>query len=39
LRGSSGRGPAGIEVTGAVDHGIIWSIYFFDPNNIPLEAS
>ena len=30
---------AGIEVTGAVDHGIIWSIYFFDHNNIPLEAS
>ena len=30
---------AGVEVTGAVDHGIIWSIYFFDHNNIPLEAS
>ena len=30
---------AGFEVTGAVDHGIIWSIYFFDPNNIPLEVS
>ena len=30
---------AGIQVTGAVDHGTIWSIYFFDPNNIPLEAS
>ncbi len=30
---------AGIEVIGAVDHGIIWSIYFFDNNNIPLEAS
>ncbi len=31
---------AGIEVTGAVDHGTIWSIYFFDPlNNIPLELS
>ncbi len=30
---------AGIEVHGAVDHGIIWSIYFFDPNNIPLEIS
>ena len=30
---------AGIEVRGAVDHGTIWSIYFFDPNNIPLEAS
>jgi catechol 2,3-dioxygenase-like lactoylglutathione lyase family enzyme len=30
---------AGLEVTGAVDHGTIWSIYFFDPNNIPLEVS
>ena len=31
---------AGIEVEGAVDHGIFWSIYFFDPhNNIPLEAT
>ena len=30
---------AGVEVTGPVDHGTIWSIYFFDPNNIPLEAS
>jgi catechol 2,3-dioxygenase-like lactoylglutathione lyase family enzyme len=30
---------AGFEVHGAVDHGIIWSIYFFDPNNIPLEIS
>ena len=31
---------AGGEVRGAVDHGIIWSIYFFDPvNNIPLEIS
>ncbi|MDX1487566.1 MAG: VOC family protein [Acidiferrobacterales bacterium] len=30
---------AGIEVTGAIDHGTIWSIYFFDPNNIPLEVS
>ncbi len=31
---------AGIEVTGAVDHGTMWSIYFFDPHNgIPLEAS
>ncbi len=29
---------AGVEVHGAVDHGTIWSIYFFDPNNIPLEA-
>ena len=30
---------AGINVTGAVDHGFVWSIYFFDNNNIPLEAS
>ena len=31
---------AGIKVQGAVDHGTLWSIYFFDPqNNIPLEAS
>ena len=30
---------AQIEVSGAVDHGMCWSIYFFDPNNIPLEAS
>ncbi|HEX9646499.1 MAG TPA: VOC family protein [Alphaproteobacteria bacterium] len=31
---------AGIEVTGPVDHGVMWSIYFFDPtNNLPLEAS
>ncbi|MDP6345571.1 MAG: VOC family protein [Alphaproteobacteria bacterium] len=30
---------AGFEVTGAVDHGLLWSIYFFDPNNIPLEIS
>ncbi len=30
---------AGIEVSDAVDHGTIWSIYWFDPNNIPLEAS
>ncbi len=30
---------AGIEVSGAVDHGTMWSIYWFDPNNIPLEAS
>ena len=29
---------AGFEVTGAIDHGMIWSIYFFDPN-IPLELS
>jgi len=30
---------AGFDVHGAVDHGIFWSIYFFDPNNIPLEAT
>ena len=30
---------AGFEVGGAVDHGVIWSIYFHDPNNIPLEVS
>ncbi len=30
---------AGFEVAGVVDHGTIWSIYFFDPNNIPLEIS
>ena len=31
---------ADIEVEGAVDHGIFWSIYFYDPvNNIPLEAT
>lgn len=30
---------AGLEVEGAVDHGIFWSIYFYDPNNIPLEAT
>ena len=30
---------AGIDVTGPVDHGFIWSIYIFDPNMIPLEFS
>ena len=30
---------AGLEVSGAVDHGFGWSIYFFDNNNIPLEAT
>ena len=30
---------AGFEVSDAVDHGIIWSIYFYDPNEIPLEVS
>ena len=29
----------GFDVTGAVDHGMGWSIYFFDPNNIPLEVT
>jgi len=30
---------AGFEVSGPIDHGFIWSIYFFDPNGIPLEVS
>lgn len=30
---------AGVAVDGPIDHGFIWSIYFFDPNNIPLEVS
>ena len=30
---------AGVHVHGAVDHGIMWSIYFYDPNGIPLELS
>lgn len=30
---------AGVEVHGAVDHGLFWSIYFYDPNNIPLEIT
>jgi len=30
---------AGFPVHGAVDHGLFWSIYFYDPNNIPLEAA
>lgn len=30
---------AGFPVHGVVDHGTIWSIYFYDPNNIPLEIS
>ena len=30
---------AGLEVEGAIDHGIFWSIYFYDTNNIPLEAT
>ena len=32
-------GAAGFEVSDGVDHGTVWSIYFFDPNNIPLEIS
>jgi len=30
---------AGVEVTGPIDHGVFWSLYFFDPNNIPLEIA
>jgi catechol 2,3-dioxygenase-like lactoylglutathione lyase family enzyme len=30
---------AGLSVHGVVDHGTIWSIYFYDPNEIPLEIS
>ena len=30
---------AGVEVHGAVDHGTIWSIYFYDPNGLALELS
>ncbi|MBF0278389.1 MAG: VOC family protein [SAR324 cluster bacterium] len=31
---------AGIKVDGAVDHGLFWSIYFFDPvSNLPLEMT
>ena len=31
---------AHIQVNGAVDHGLFWSIYFFDPvNNLPLEIT
>jgi len=30
---------AGVHVTGVVDHGVLWSIYFYDPNNIPLEIT
>lgn len=30
---------AGFAVVGAVDHGAIWSIYVYDPNNISLEFS
>lgn len=29
----------GIEVTGPTDHGIIYSIYFYDPNGIRLELT
>lgn len=30
---------AEVHVHGAVDHGMFWSIYFYDPNNVPLEAT
>lgn len=30
---------AGVEVTGPIDHGLMYSIYFKDNNNIPLEAT
>ena len=30
---------AGVSVEGPIDHGLGWSIYFKDPNNIDLEAS
>ena len=31
---------ADIKVDGAIDHGVFWSIYFFDPvNNLPLEIT
>ena len=30
---------AGVSVHGAVDHGMFWSIYFYDPNNVPLDAT
>ncbi|MGZ5205456.1 MAG: VOC family protein, partial [Caldimonas sp.] len=30
---------AGVEVLGITDHGIIESIYFFDPNGIRLELT
>jgi hypothetical protein len=30
---------AGVEVSEVVDHGMTGSLYFFDPNNIPLEAA
>jgi catechol 2,3-dioxygenase-like lactoylglutathione lyase family enzyme len=30
---------AGVTVEGPIDHGLGWSIYFKDPNNIDLEAS
>ncbi len=29
----------GVWVSEAIDHGFIWSIYTFDPNNIPIEFS
>lgn len=30
---------AGLDLHGPIDHGTIWSIYFYDNNNIPLEIS
>lgn len=31
---------ANIEVHGVIDHGLVWSIYFFDPvSNLPLELT
>ncbi len=30
---------ADIPVEGVIDHGVCWSIYFKDPNNLPLEVS
>jgi hypothetical protein len=30
---------SGFDLHGAVDHGLFWSIYFFDHNGIPLEAT
>lgn len=29
----------GVEVVGPVDHGLIYSIYFYDPNNLRLELT
>lgn len=30
---------AGVEVLGVVDHGLIQSIYFFDPNGVRMEIT